>query len=128
MAKPSPSPKSADEVNLWWALVGLLTISLLAAGFTAWTCDWVLASFQDSNTMALLITDAGLKSDDAKLEAHLTSATNTLRYLKDIGLAVVVGGAGIALALLIKHFTSGRSSPKGSPEGKSPGARKARRA
>jgi hypothetical protein len=126
MAKPSP--RSVDEVNLWWALVGLLTISLLSAGFTAWTCDYVLSSFQDSNTMALLITDAGLKSDDAKLEGNLTTATNTLRYLKDIGLAVVVGGAGIALALLVKHFTSGKSSSSGSPGGKSTGARKARRA
>lgn len=88
-----------------WALIGLLSISLLAAGFTAWTCDYVLASFQDSNTMALLITDAGLKSDDKNLEGNLTTATQTLRYLKDIGLSVVVGGSGIALALLVRRFT-----------------------
>ncbi len=125
MAKPSP--RSADEVNLWWALVGLLSISLLAAGFTAWTCEWVLTSFQDSNTMVLLITDAGLKSDDAKLEANLTSATNTLRYLKDIGLAVVVGGLGVAVALVLKKITSGKSSPSGSRGGKSPGSQRARR-
>jgi hypothetical protein len=113
-AKPKAKPRSASkpepvkttgEVNLMWALLGLLSISLLAAGFTAWTCDYVLASFQDSNTMALLITDAGLKSDDAKLEANLTTATNTLRYLKDIGLAVVVGGTGIATTLLIRKLT-----------------------
>jgi hypothetical protein len=112
--KPKASPRSASkaaapqtpaEVNLMWALLGLLSISLLAAGFTAWTCDYVLTSFQDSNTMALLITDAGLKSDDAKLESNLTTATNTLRYLKDIGLAVVVGGSGIAMTLLIRRYT-----------------------
>jgi len=105
-SKPPQSPvKTAGEVNLMWALLGLLSISLLAAGFTAWTCDYVLASFQDSNTMALLITDAGLKSDDAKLEGNLTTATNTLRYLKDIGLAVVVGGTGIAVSLLVRRYT-----------------------
>lgn len=98
-------PASAGETNLMWALLGLLCISLLAAGFTAWTCDYVLASFQDSNTMALLITDAGLKSDDAKLEGNLTTATKTLGYLKDIGLSVVVGGTGIAASLLIRRFT-----------------------
>lgn len=105
-SKPPAAPaKSAGEVNLMWALLGLLSISLLAAGFTAWTCDYVLASFQDSNTMALLITDAGLKSDDAKLEANLTTATKTLGYLKDIGLAVVIGGTGIAASLLLRRFT-----------------------
>lgn len=103
-SKPAPV-KTVGEVNLMWALLGLLTISLVAAGFTAWTCDYVLASFQDSNTMALLITDAGLKSDDAKLESNITTATNTLRYLKDIGLAVVVGGTGIALSLLVRKYT-----------------------
>lgn len=108
MAKPKAKAKvspSGAETNLMWALIGLLSISLLAAGFTAWTCDYVLASFQDSNTMALLITDAGLKSDDKNLEGNLTVATKTLHYLKDIGLSVVVGGSGIALALLVRRFT-----------------------
>jgi hypothetical protein len=107
-AKPNASKplvaSTASEVNLMWALLGLLSISLMAAGFTAWTCDYVLGSFQDSNTMVLLITDAGLKSDDAKLEGNLTVATMALHYLKDIGLAVVVGGSGIALALLVRRF------------------------
>ncbi len=104
--KPSVANPSVAEVNLTWAIIGLLTISLFAAGFTAWTCGYVLESFQSSNTMALLITDAGLKSDDKNLEANLTTATNTLRYLRDIGLATVVGGAGVALALLARRFVN----------------------
>ena len=52
--------------------------------------------------MALIITDAGLKSDDAKLEHHLTSATIALKSLRDIGMAVLVGGIGVALAVVIK--------------------------
>ena len=105
MAKPKANQKvnQSGEGNLIWAIIGLLAISLLAAGFTAWSCDWVLSSFQNSNTMVMLITDAGIKSDDKNLEANLTAATATLRYLRDIGLAVVIGGAGVALALLIRH-------------------------
>jgi hypothetical protein len=102
--KPSPN-QSVAEVNLTWAIAGLLTISLAAAGFTAWTCDYVLLSFQDSDTMVLLITDAGLKSDDAKLESNLTTATNTLRYLRDIGMATVIGGAGVGAALVARRYT-----------------------
>ena len=85
-----------------WAIGGLLGVSLMASGFTAWACGYVLSSFQDSNTMALIITDAGLKSDDAKLEHQLTSATLALKTLRDIGMAVLVGGTGVALAVVIK--------------------------
>ena len=104
VSKPARKVAINSDGNLIWAVVGLLGISLLAAGFTAWSCDYVLSSFQNSNTMALLITDAGLKSDDKNLEANLTTATQTLHYLKDIGLAVVVGGTGITFTLLLRHF------------------------
>ena len=102
--KPTAFKAGSHDANLLWAVLGLLCISLLAAGFTAWSCNYVLSSFQDSNTMALLITDAGVKSDDKNLESNLTTATKTLHYLNDVGLAVVVGGAGVALTLLLRHF------------------------
>ena len=104
VSKPAPKAGNNTDANLIWAVLGLLCISLLAAGFTAWSCDWVLSSFQNSNTMALLITDAGIKSDDKNLEANLTAATKTLHYLKDVGLAVVVGGAGVAFTLLFRQY------------------------
>lgn len=82
-----------------WAVVGLLAVATLASGFTAFACGYVIDSFQNSNTMALLITDAGLKSDDKNLEANLTTATLTLHYLRDIGSAVVIGSLGVGLAI-----------------------------
>ena len=106
-AKPrgASNPASPDtNQNLIWAVVGLLGVALLASGFTAYACEYVLKSFQDSNTMALLITDAGVKSDDIKLEHQLTSATLTLRFLRDIALATVVGGSGVALTIGLRSW------------------------
>lgn len=93
------------EGNLIFAVGGLLLIALLSAGFTAWACDYVVKGFQSSNTMALLITDAGIKSDDAKLEHQLSTATSTLLMLRDIGLSVVIGGFGVAAAVLVRSVT-----------------------
>lgn len=87
-----------------WAVSGLLLVATMASGFTSYACDYVLRSFQDSQTMALIITDAGIKSDDIKLEHQLTTATLTLNYLRDIGLAVLVGSAGVGVAIAIRVF------------------------
>mgnify|MGYP006293403797 CR=1 FL=1 len=82
--KRNRNPEAKEDKNLIWAMVGLLAISILAAGFTAWTCGWVLESFQNSNTMAMIITDAGIKSDDKNLEHNLSTATMTLKYLRAV--------------------------------------------
>ena len=109
MAKrnPKPSQPSVGDSNLFWAVVALLVVAVLASGYTAWACDYVISSFQDSNTMVLLITDAGLKSDDAKLERQLTQATQTLKFLHQIGLAVVIGSVGVATTLAIRKVRGG---------------------
>ena len=109
MAKrnPKPSQPSVGDSNLFWAVVTLLGVAILASGYTAWACDYVISSFQDSNTMVLLITDAGLKSDDAKLERQLTQATQTLKFLHQIGLAVVIGSVGVATTLAIRKVRGG---------------------
>lgn len=54
--------------------------------------------------MVMLITDAGIKSDDLNLENNLSSATRTLLTLKDISLALFVGSLGVSTALLCKAF------------------------
>lgn len=109
MAKrnPKPSQPSVGDSNLFWAVATLLGVAILASGYTAWACDYVISSFQDSNTMVLLITDAGLKSDDAKLERQLTQATQTLKFLHQIGLAVVIGSVGVATTLAIRKVRGG---------------------
>ena len=106
LKKPSPKPAvktAGTETNLIWAVLGLVGVAGLSAGFTAWACSYVVSSFQDSNTMALLITDAGLKSDDKNLEANLTTATTTLLFLRDIGFAVLLGVGGVLITLGIRQ-------------------------
>ena len=49
--------------------------------------------------MALLITDAGVKSDDANLERQLSSATAALKMSADIAYALVVASLMMGLAL-----------------------------
>lgn len=93
-------------MNLIWAVLGLVLVSAIASGFTAWACDYVVGSFKNSNTMALLITDAGVKSDDVKLEGQLTTATTTLLFLRDIGLAVLLGVLGVLATLGIRFHRS----------------------
>lgn len=105
--KNQPSVQNADQSNLFWAVATLLVVAILASGYTAWACDYVVSSFRDSNTMVLLITDAGLKSDDAKLERQLTTATQTLNFLHQIGLAVVIGSVGVGITLVIRKVRGG---------------------
>lgn len=87
-----------------WAVVGLLFVAVLASGFTAYACDFVLRSFQDTNAMVMLITDSGTKSDDKNLEKNLSTATMALVYLRDIGSAVVIGSIGVAFSVAWKMF------------------------
>ena len=108
MAKPKPKlpSRNASDTNLLWAVAGMLLVSVVASGFTAYACHYVVSSFQDSNTMALLITDAGVKSDDKNLERQLTTATLTLNYLRDIGLAIVVGSLMVVVTMGIRVWRS----------------------
>jgi len=49
--------------------------------------------------MVLLITDAGLKSDDKNLEHQLSSATMALKVSADVAYALVIASLMMALAL-----------------------------
>ena len=104
--EPLKAKPAVADSNMLWAVSGLLLVATMASGFTAYACEYVLQSFQSSQTMALFITDAGIKSDDLKLERQLTSATLTLNYLRDIGLAVLVGSAGVGIAIAIRLWRS----------------------
>lgn len=104
MAKRNPNEVANN--NLLWIISTLILISLISSGFTAYACDYVLSSFQNSNTMVLLITDAGLKSDDANLERQLTTATKSLIFLRDIALAVLVGTAMVVATMGLRVWKS----------------------
>lgn len=103
--KPSVSQPSGDA-NLLMAVVALVVVSAITAAACAWISGYVLASFQDSQTMALLITDAGLRSDDVKLEGQLSSATVALKMVRDIGWALGVGTLFVGVAVFIRFRRS----------------------
>lgn len=100
--KPSASQPSGDD-NLLLAVASLVIVSALTAGACAWISGYVLSSFQDSNTMVLLITDAGLKSDDANLERQLSSATLALQSVRDLGYALGFGALMVGVAVFIRY-------------------------
>jgi len=50
--------------------------------------------------MALIITDAGVKSDDATLERQLSSATAALKMSADISYALVVASLMMGVSLV----------------------------
>ena len=85
-----------------WATVALLLCSAVGAVSVAIITDHILSSFAESSTMALLITDAGTKSDDAGLERQLTSATMGLRACRDLGWALAVGCLGVGVAVFLR--------------------------
>ena len=101
MAK-AKSHQSGSEANLLWATVALVACAGLAAVAVAYITDYILSSFQDSQTMALIITDSGLKSDDAKLQGQLTSATLALKTCRDLGLALSIGCLGVGVAVFLR--------------------------
>jgi hypothetical protein len=95
-------PHDHQHQHLTWALIAILVCSFIASASTAYICQYVLDSFQDSHAMAMLITDAGVLSDDKNLEGNLSVATQGLRVAKDFGLALTIGVVGVGLAVLVR--------------------------
>jgi hypothetical protein len=77
--------------HLTWALIAILVCSFIASASTAYICH-----------MAMLITDAGVLSDDKNLEGNLSVATQGLQVAKDFGLALTIGVVGVGLAVLVR--------------------------
>jgi hypothetical protein len=102
MAKPPRSQPSGSEANLLWATVGLIACALVTAAAVAFISNYILNSFQDTNAMVMLITDAGTKSDDKNLEKNLSAATMALKTCRDLGLALAVGCFGVGVATSIR--------------------------
>lgn len=103
LKKPNAaSPSDNRHINLHLSISGLLIVALVTAVSVAWICGYVLDSFQDSNAMAMLITDAGVKSDDKNLEHHLTFATKALIICRDLGWALGIGSLGCGVAVFLR--------------------------
>ena len=101
--------KKGKNNKLIIVVLGLVICSLASAAFTAYVCDYVLDSFQSSQTMALIITDTGIKSDDANLEHQLSSASQALQTARDIGYALAVGSGMVLIAVLVRIKRQSRS-------------------
>jgi hypothetical protein len=95
-------PRDHHHQHLTWALIAILLCSFIASASTAYICQYVLDSFQDSHAMAMLITDAGVISDDKNLEGNLSVATQGLQVAKDFGLALTIGVVGVGLAVFVR--------------------------
>jgi len=95
-------PTDHQHQNLTWALIAILACSLIASASTVFICQFVLDSFQSSHAMAMIISDAGIVSDDKNLEGNLSVATQGLHMAKDFGLALVIGVVGVGIAVFVR--------------------------
>ena len=77
--------------NLHLCVVTLIVCTMVSAISIIFIVDFVQESFQSTNAMALIITDAGIKSDDPNLERNLSVATDALSMCKDFAWALVTG-------------------------------------
>lgn len=98
--------KSAAENNLSIAIWFILGVSCGCAMYTSYVIQTTLDTLSSSQSMALIISDAGKNfvSDDGKLGVKLTDATNALINTCDVAYALSIGCLGIAGALMWKHF------------------------
>jgi len=108
MAKPSDQP-SASEGNLVIAVCLLVTFAGVAAFTSAWTAGFVLDQLQNTEAMAMIVTDGGkIKSDSLSLEQNLSSATLALQSVRDLGLALSFGCLAVAVAVGIRVWRGRR--------------------
>lgn len=98
MAKPA----GGSESNLLLAVCLLTAFAGLTAVTSAWTAGFVLDSLQNTEALALIVTDGGIKSDSQTIERNLSSATLALRSVQDLGLALAFGCLGVAVAVGIR--------------------------
>lgn len=107
MGKPSAS---ASEFNLLLAVCLLTGFAGLTAVTSAWTAGFVLDQLQNTEAMAMIVTDGGIKSDSQTLERNLSSATLALRSVQDLGLALSFGCLAVAVAVGLR-LSRGKDTP-----------------
>ena len=84
--------------------MGLVIAAALAAIMSAWIAGFVLDQLQNTDALAMIVTDGGLKSDSKSLEQNMSSATLALKSCRDLGWALGVGCFGVGLAVLLRMY------------------------
>jgi hypothetical protein len=113
MRKQSQSPESGNA-NLLLAVCLLTGFAGLSALASAYVAGYVLDQLQNTEALALIVTDGGLRSDSANLERNMSWATAALKSVRDLGWALAVGCLGVGLAVIIRTLRKGRhGGPKG---------------
>ena len=104
MRKSRPPKKAAagDPTNLWLAVSLLTAFAGVSALASAYIAGYVLDQLQNTEALALIVTDGGLRSDSADLERNMSWASSALRSVRDIGWALAVGCIGVGIAVLIR--------------------------
>lgn len=110
MAKASRPANVAGD-NLLLAVCLLTGFAGLSALASAYVAGYVLDQLQNTEALALIVTDGGLRSDSANLERNMSWATAALKSVRDLGWALAVGCLGVGLAVIIRTLRKGRHGP-----------------
>lgn len=104
MRKSTPLKKAGagDPTNLWLAVTLLTAFAGVSALASAYIAGYVLDQLQNTEALALIVTDGGLRSDSASLERNMSWASAALRSVRDIGWALAVGCMRVGLAVLVR--------------------------
>jgi len=102
MAKQKPQAKESGSGNLLMAVILLTGFAGLSALSSAYIAGYVLETLQSRDSLVLIVSDAGLKSDSASVEQGLSSATLALRSVRDLGWALAVGCLGVGVAVFLR--------------------------
>ncbi len=102
MAKQKPQAKESGSGNLLMAVILLTGFAGLSALSSAYIAGYVLETLQSRDSLVLIVSDAGLKSDSASVEQGLSSATMALKSVRDLGWALAVGCLGVGVAVFLR--------------------------
>jgi len=106
MARKSDQP-SADD-NLVLVVCFLTAFAGLSAFASAYIATVVLETLQSRDSLVMIVTDAGIKSDSASVQQGLSSATTALLVVRDLGMALSLGCLSIGLALGIRQYKANK--------------------
>jgi hypothetical protein len=94
--------QSGAEGNLMFAVILLTAFAGLSALASAYIAGFVLDQLQNTEALALIVTDGGIKSDSKDLERNLSWATLALKSVRDLGWALAVGCLGVGVAVFLR--------------------------